>query len=295
MKLEELGERRAIDMIWDAIGKKVDYDDCAVIDDGKHYLLLTTDYVGEETHFPGNVNPRALGRFIAAVNLSDIAAMGGTPEFFMLSSFMPGDTHFDFAKELITGMRSMLERYDVEYLGGDFKKAKMIGFSGFAVGRVLKENILRRRGAKVGDGIFVTAPMGKNAASYYLWKAGLGDFEPVLKVEPRVREGKELAGKAHTCMDTSDGLIASMFQMQKINNLGFSIDLDSVPLHPLAIEVMEDLKISLKDILNFGGDYELVYTASSKILGYEIGEVVEGKIDYGGKGYESFGKVLDQT
>ena len=83
--------------------------------------------------------------------------------------------------------------------------------------------------------------------------------------------------------------------MQEINNLGFSIDLDSVPLHPLTIEVMEDLKISINNILNFGGDYELVYLASGKIFGYKIGKVVEEKIDYGGKGYESFGRVLDQA
>ena len=143
------------------------------------------------------MNPRVLGRFIAAVDLSDIAAMGGTPEFFMLSAFMPGDTRFDFAKELITGMQSLLERYHVTHLGGDFKKAKMIGFSEFAVGRVLKENILRRRGAKIGDGIFVTAPMGKNAAYYYLRKAGLGDFESVLNVEPAWMKEKNSLAK-HT-------------------------------------------------------------------------------------------------
>ncbi len=295
MNLKELGERAVIDEIWNALGEKVGYDDCAFIEQGSRYQLFTTDFVGEGTHFISDVAPYPLGEFIAGVNISDIVAMGGVPEFFMLSAFMPRDKNIDFIKGVINGIKHILDKYDMKYLGGDLKESSITGFAGFAIGHVEKNKIIRRVGASVGDKIFITSPLGKNAAYYYLWKEGLAEFEKVLEIEPRVKEGRALAGKAHTAMDTSDGLISALYQLQELNNLGFEVRFEDVPLHPKAEEVMEEFHISARVLLEFGGDYELLYTSSEHVLGYEIGEVVEEKINYGGKGYESFSKTLDQA
>ena len=294
MKLKELGERAVIDEIWSALGEKIDYDDCAFIEQGTRYQLFTTDFAGEGTHFISDVAPYTLGEFIAGANISDIAAMGGVPEFFMLSAFMPRDKDLDFIKGVVKGIKHMLDKYNIAYLGGDLKESTITGFAGFAIGHVEKNKIIRRAGASVGDKIFISSPLGKNAAHYYLWKEGLENFEKVLEIAPRVKEGRILAGKAHAGMDTSDGLISALYQLQELNNLGFKVRLDDVPLHPKAEEVMEEFHISARALLESGGDYELLYTSSEHILGYEIGEVVEKKLDYGGKGYESFSKTLDQ-
>ena len=293
MKLKDMGERKIIDEIWKNLGESVEYDDCAFVPDEDRYILFTTDFVGEGTHFIPDVNARILGEFIGAVNLSDIAAMGGIGDYFLLSSFIPGDVDFEFLKDVIRGLNSILNLYGIKYLGGDMKESTIIGFSGFVVGHVERDRILRRKGAEIGDVIAVTGPVGKNAAAYYLWKMNLMSFDEVLKIKPLLEEGRELAGKARIAMDTSDGLISSLVQLQRINGLGFKVDWESLPVHPLAMEVVEDYDISLFDLLNFGGEYQLLYSANRKIIGYEIGEVVKEIQEYGGKGYESFGQTLD--
>ncbi len=293
MKLGDLGERRLIDRIWEIIGRREEYDDAAVYDMGDNYLLLTADYIGEGTHFVSDVSFRSVGEFFASVNLSDIAAMGGAPKYFMAAMFFPRDFDVYNLEEFISGMNAILKKYYVEYRGGDLKESAKMGSVGIAIGYVEKNKILRRKGAKEGERIYVTGQLGRQGASYILWKMGRVDFDDVIKITPRIEYGKNLAGRASSCIDLSDGIIASAMQMQDVNSLGFKIDLENLPLHPLAVEVMEDYRIPIEKILNFGGEYELMYTSPTKIIGYEVGEVTREKMDYGGYGYESFGKILD--
>ncbi len=293
MKLGDIKERNAIDMIWEIYGKKEEYDDCAIVENGKDYLLFTTDFVGEGTHFLPSSDPTLVGKFMVDVNLSDIAAMGGVPDYFMASMFFPANKEEEYVGKIIKGLKNELGRFGVRYLGGDLKESKITGFSGFAIGHVNREKILRRKGSKKGEKIYLTGPLGEKGALYVLWKDGRAEFDEILKIEPRVEEGLKLSGNASACMDTSDGLFSVLREMQNANNLGFNVNIEDIPIHKIALEVAEDYKIKIEDLLRFGGEYELVYTASERILGYEIGEVVEEKIDYGGKGYESFGKALD--
>jgi thiamine-monophosphate kinase len=243
-----------------------------------------------------------IGRFFASINLSDIAAMGGIPQFFLSSMFFPKDFEFEKLSDLVKGMEEQLQKYGVTYLGGDLKESKIAGMSGIALGKVEKGKILRRRGAKIDEGVYITGALGKQAAGYYLWKNGHEDgWKYLLDVEPRILEGRELAGRASTCMDLSDGLWHTLEQMEKINNIGFKIDFDEIPIDHLAYEVSEDFGIPLEIlVLSFGGEYELFFTAQSRILGREIGRVAEeggvwkdGK-RIGGEGYAHFSKALDK-
>ncbi|NPA76068.1 MAG: thiamine-phosphate kinase [Euryarchaeota archaeon] len=292
VKLRNIGERKAIDAIWQVLGRKIEYDDCAFVLKGEKYELFTTDFVGEGSHFVPEVAPETLGEFIASVNLSDIAAMGGMPDYFLLSAFMPGDSEFEFLESVIKGLVRTLDRFGVRYLGGDLKESELRGFSGFAVGHVEKEKIMLRKGAKVGDTIALTGPLGGPGAAYLLWKRGRMEFDEILKIVPRIEEGRALAGRASTCMDTSDGIFSSLMQMQSINELGFDVDIENIPLHPLAREVIEDGLATVDSLLNFGGEYELLYTAPKLLTGYDIGAVTAEKREYG-KGYEHFSKILD--
>ncbi len=301
MKLSSIGERGIIDEIWRVIGENLEYDDCAVID-GDNFLLITTDFIGEGTHFMSDWDFFYVGKFLASINLSDIAAMGGVPEFFLASMFFPGNFEFENVKKIINGMMSVLNKYNVKYLGGDLKESGIAGMSGIAVGHVEKDKILRRKGAKIGDRIYITGMLGKQAAGYYLWKNGYEDgWKHLLDVKPRIDEGRKIAGRATSCMDISDGLMHTVQQMEKINSLGFRIDFESLPVHPLAYEVSEDFKIPLETlVLYFGGEYELFFTASSSSLGKEIGLVDkmggiwrEGK-RIEGEGYAHFSKALEK-
>jgi len=301
MKLSSLGEREIIDKIWKILGKDVEYDDCAIIDDVE-YILITTDFIGEGTHYMNDWDFFYIGKFFASINLSDIAAMGGIPKFFLASMFFPRDFKFEDLKRLIEGMKKQLEKYRVEYLGGDLKESKISGMSGIAIGTVEKDKILRRRGAKIDEGIYLTGSIGKQAAGYYLWKNGYEEgWKYLLDVEPKIEEGRKLAGRASSCMDLSDGLTHTVEQMEKLNNLGFRIDFESLPIDPLAYEVSEDFDIPIEILaLLFGGEYELLFTAPKPILGKEIGVVAnEGGIwrngkKLGGEGYAHFSKTLDK-
>ncbi len=293
MKLKNLKERAAIDKIWERYGEKIEYDDCAVVDNGKDFLLYTTDFVGEGTHFLPDSNPLLVGKFFVDVNLSDIAAMGGFADYFMASMFFSADVDFEYVENLVEGMKKELKKYGVKYLGGDFKESKITGFSGFAIGHVEREKIMRRKGAKIGDRIFVSGELGEKGALYYLWKKGLVEFDSLLNIQPRLEFGRKIAGQATTCMDSSDGLFSVLSELQSSNNLGFNVSLSSLPLHKRVVEVIEDYSVNMETLLGFGGEYELIYTSMHDLEGYEIGEVVKEKNNYGGHGYESFGKALD--
>ncbi len=304
MHLAELGERRIIDRIWETLGKREEYDDCVYVPRGDYYDLITTDFIGEGTHFMGEWDPRLIGSFFAAINLSDIAAMGGIPELFMASMFFPPDYPMENLEELVGGINSLLSQYHVEYRGGDLKESRIAGMSGIAIGRVERNKILKRRGARLGDGIYVTGALGKQAAGYYLWKHGFKEaYEHLLDVHPRIEEGRSLAGRATSCMDISDGLSSTITQLENINNLAFLVDFDEIPVHKLAYEVSEDYNIPLEHlVIDFGGEYELIYTSDAKILGKRIGEVSKGKggifrdgKKVGGRGYEHFSEVLDKV
>ncbi len=304
MKIGELGERSAIDRIWNIIGKSENYDDCVYIDQGGHYELITTDFIGEGTHFLSNWDARKVGKFFASVNLSDIAAMGGIPQIFMASMFFPKNLEVEFLDNFILGMMDILKEFNVDYRGGDLKESKIIGFTGIAIGHVEKDRIMRRDTIKKDDAVYVTGELGKQAAGYFLWKNGVGEgINYLLDIHPKINEGREISKFAEACMDLSDGL-ASAVKFMRNDFYGLKIDFDSLPIHKLAYEVSEDYKIPLELLATrFGGEYELVYTSPKKVVGKEIG-IVDKKENAGiwrgerkieGDGYAHFSKILDKT
>ena len=302
MKLSEMGERRIIDSVWKEFGQRIDYDDCSYILRDNIYELFTTDFIGEGTHFLRHWNAERIGRFFAAINLSDIAAMGGVPKLFMASMALPGDVEHNFLMDFVRGMKEMLNRFGVRYLGGDMKESGLLSFSGFAIGEVEEDKILLRRRVEGGQKVFLTGELGKQAAGYILWRSGREEgIEYLLDVNPRIEEGRGVAGVGTAAMDLSDGIFSAIKFMGN-EELGIRVDLDSLPISKLALEVSEDYGIPMEKILSFGGDYELIYTSHRGVVGKEVGEVVEkglsgiwrgGRRVKGGE-YAHFGKALDE-
>ncbi len=301
MQLKDMGERRAIDGIWKILKKKQAYDDCVYIKMGDLYQLYTVDFIGEGVHFMREWNPEKVGAFFASINLSDIAAMGGLPDLFMASMSFPQDLDWDYVESFVLGMNSILQGFGVPYYGGDFKESKSVGMSGFAVGHVEANRILRRNTVSKGERVFVTGELGKQAAGYFLWKNGHDEgIEYLLDVHPRIEEGRRISELGSACMDLSDGLLASVKFMGN-EKYGLGIYFDKIPIHKLAYEVSEDYGLPLEYLATmFGGEYELIYTAKRGVVGTEIGEVVERenagiwkenkKIE--GEGYAHFSQTL---
>jgi len=274
-KLSDLGERKAIQLM-SQILTKGDVavgigDDCAAIDLGKEYLLVTTDMISQKTHIPKEMTPFQIGWFIVAINLSDIAAKGGMPLGLVLSFGLPKETSEEFLTELTKGADACATTFDTHIIGGDMKEAGEITLCGTAFGVVKKDEFMPRRGAKIGDIVAVTGTLGKAGAGYFNLKNKMLDKDiskALLEPAPKFKEGRLLAEQkcVSSCMDLSDGLSSSLYQLSGLNNVGFEINQSKIPLSSEILQLQKkqsDLNI-FDFALHFGGDYELLVIIPEK-------------------------------
>ena len=273
-KLTDLGERKAIRLISnilydgdEAVGIG---DDCAALDFGEEYLLISTDMISKKTHVPKIMTPWQIGWFVVAINLSDVAAKGGRPLGLVLSLGLPGDTSELFLEKLIRGANACATTHGTSIIGGDTKENPSITICGTVFGTVKKDQFMSRRGAKPGDVIAVTGRLGKAGAGHYAMESNIKDpriLGGLLEPKPRINEGISLAGEkvVSSCMDISDGLSSSLYQLKELNNVGFEIERERIPLSQMLIKLAgenENLDV-YKYCLHFGGDYELLLTIPS--------------------------------
>lgn len=270
-RLAELGERAAIRRIESILSKKKNFhgigDDCAAIDMGNKYLLITTDMMFQRTHIPAQMTPFQIGWFLVAMNLSDLAAKGGIPLGVVCSFGLPKNTTESFLKALTKGADSCAVKFGTSIVGGDTKETDAITLCGTAFGAVKKGEFMPRIGARPGDVVAVTGTLGKAGAGYYALKQRRKEkklskylFEPV----PRLLEGRLLASyhSVTSSMDLSDGLSASLYQLQEANSVGFEIEKNALPLAPGLARLFRDNTENdpYSIALHFGGDYELLVT-----------------------------------
>ena len=273
-KLSDLGERNAIKRI-ETILSKGDAavgigDDCAAFTIGDEYLLVTTDMITQKTHIPAGMTPYQIGWFVVAINLSDIAAKGGRPLGLVLALGLPKNTSELFLTELMKGADACATHFDTSIVGGDTKENPDITICGTAFGMVKKDEFMPRKGAEIGDVVAVTGSLGKAGAGYLASKHYTRDtallkglFEPI----PRVREGRLLASLkiVSSCMDISDGLSSSLYQLMELNHVGFEIDSEKLPIASELLKLKDHLTIDMTECaVHFGGDYELLLTISSE-------------------------------
>jgi thiamine-monophosphate kinase len=273
--LSDLGERTAIQRIAAILTKGVNSsgigDDCAAIDLGKEYLLVTTDLMYQRTHIPAQMTPYQMGWFLVAINLSDIAAKGGTPLGLVLSFGLPKKTSELFLKELTKGADACAVTFGTTIVGGDTKETNEITLCGTAFGTVKKDEFMLRIGARPGDVVAVTGTLGRAGAGYYALKRRSSEKKlsrALLEPVPKLKEGRLLAQQrvVTSSMDLSDGLSASLYQLQELNTVGFEIKKNALPL---ALELCELCRKNhgidpYSLALHFGGDYELLVTISQQ-------------------------------
>ncbi len=274
-RLEDLGERAAIRQIQKMLAQGKNTlgigDDCAAIDLGNNYLLITTDMMSQRTHIPPQMTPYQVGWFLVAINLSDIAAKGGTPLGVVCSLGLPKKTTESFLKELIKGANTCAVHYNTTIVGGDTKETTEITLCATAFGIVKKNEYMPRTGAHPGDVVAVTGRVGNAGVGYYALKQNTREkkrSKAFLEPHPRLKEGRELA-QLHvvtSSMDLSDGLSASLYQLQEMNTVGFEIDKHALPLATgLDQGFQKTYKVDPFDVaLHFGGDYELLMTVPSQ-------------------------------
>ena len=263
-----LGEREAIKIIERLIKSDAVVgigDDCAAIDIGNRYLLVTTDMMVTKTHIPKGMGPYDIGWSIVAVNLSDIAAMGGKPLGVVTAIGITRGHPIEFLEQMVDGMNDCARRFNTSVVGGDTKEHEDLVLCGTALGEVDKSDILLRKGAKPGDLIAVTGSLGRAGAGFYSLKRNLGlkDAENALRRPwPRLKEGMALSASrlVTSCMDISDGLSSSIFEFSKVSGMTYEIDYARVPKASEVGMAFQDLERQKDLVLNFGDDYELLFT-----------------------------------
>jgi thiamine-monophosphate kinase len=247
-------------------------DDAALLRPPAGQLLaVTSDLLVSGVHFLPDIEPRSLGHKALAVNLSDLAAMGAEPAWFLLNLVLPEvDAHW--LERFCGGMFDLARAYNVQLVGGDTSCGPLaIGIE--AHGFVPESAALRRSGAKTGDRIYVTGTLGDAAVAlrHRLGKQRLSEDDFTAVVErldrpiPRVREGMALRGLARSAIDISDGLVADLGHILELSHVGARIFLDKIPVSPVCRAHIK--KFGWEVALAIGDDYELCFTVPPQNIG----------------------------
>ncbi len=233
-------------------------DDCSSIKINHNLLyLITTDMLVEGTHFELKKNtPRKIGKKSIACSISDIAAMGCSAKYAVVSICFPLKTKTRFAKELFLGMKEEADEYNIKIIGGDIVKGKkMLAINVAMFGKNDGLKPVTRSGAKVDDAIMVTGTLGGSILRKHI------------SFRPRLKEGLILNKKfsINSMIDVSDGLVADLNHLLEESGAGASLYEDKIPISADAKKLARKTGLSvLYHALHDGEDYELLFTLSNK-------------------------------
>jgi len=247
-------------------------DDCAVINagDGRDWLV-STDALLENVHFRREwCDLKTLGRKMLAVNLSDIAAMGGAPRFYTVALGLPGDMISGPAGELYDGMRQRASDVDVIMIGGDtVLSPNGIYVSITVIGETPHGRSILRSGAAAGDAVYVTGLPGQAATGLFCVEKNFSGerfrryTERFLDPSPRIAEGRWLknSGMVTSMIDVSDGMLADLSHIADESGVGFVIESGEIPMDSGFGKIASELKRDPMELACIGGeDYELLFT-----------------------------------
>lgn len=232
-------------------------DDCAVIPLGHKDVVASVDTFSGPTHFPQGTPPRLMGRMATAAALSDLAAAGADALGVLVGYGLPPEMPVDDARELAEGILSTLEEHGGELLGGDTKPRDPLALSVTAIGTAPPGKAMTRSGARPGDVLVTTGPLGGAAAALARIEQGMDPAEatPLLDPTPRIRVGRRWRDTGVRCaVDLSDGLAEAAAVIAEASEVRVEVQASDVPLHPWA----QDREDGLDGALGIGGDYELV-------------------------------------
>ena len=297
-------EHRLIELIKQITAEKLIGDDCAVLPGNR---LVSSDMLVEGKHFLlPQTSMEDLGWKAMAVNISDIAAMGGEPQFALVNIAMPSRFSDEDFQRLFQSMQDCARQFGTRIIGGDLTGSESLVISITILGQARGDRSLMRGSALPGDVLIVTGDFGASAlglelirrslkekgsldepgsqdrASHYLWKRHC-------RPSPRVKEAQELLEISQAeaaCMDSSDGLADALLQIAASSKVSIIVDAEKIPLALETISKAQDLSCSALELALYGGeDYELVATVRqsqwellSKGGSFKaIGTVVSGK------------------
>ncbi|NNC82201.1 MAG: thiamine-phosphate kinase [Flavobacteriales bacterium] len=288
-ELSELGEFGLIDHLTKGIAAhqgntiKGIGDDAAVIDAGEDFLLVSTDMLMEGVHFDLSYTPlKHLGYKSVVVNLSDIYAMNGRPEQVTISLAVSNRFSVEALEELYEGIRLAAQIYDVDIVGGDTTTSIAgLAISVTAIGRVNKEKVVYRSGAKDKELLVVSGNLGASYMGLQILEREKAVFEAAPGAQPDL-SGNDYILERHlkpearkdiidmldelditptSMIDISDGLASEVIHLTRASGLGAAIYEEKIPLHENTISCAQQFDLQPTTCaLNGGEDYELLFT-----------------------------------
>ncbi|MET0988126.1 MAG: thiamine-phosphate kinase [Steroidobacteraceae bacterium] len=251
-----------------------------------HDLVAAVDTIVEGVHFPVGTSAYDIGYRALAVNLSDLAAMGSKPAWCTLALSLPKASE-EWMEGFARGFFDLATAHQCELVGGDTVRGPLV-ITVQVMGTVEAGNALRRSGANVGDGIFVTRMTGEAAAGLSLLQSPRTPtastqhlIDRFLHPTPRVASGRALRTHATAAMDVSDGLVIDLQRLCAASRVAAELDLQTKMLSTSMRELF-DQPTAWRFALSGGDDYELLYTMPSQQMSYgaqhgvRIGTIVAG-------------------
>jgi thiamine-monophosphate kinase len=260
--------RRARELFSPRIG-----DDAAVVPVENGILVFTTDMLVEDVDFTRAIALRFIARKSLAVNLSDLAAMGAAPSYALLALAMPSWA-LEQAEEMLVAYAEAARQYGIEIIGGDLSRGEKLTISVTAIGRVVTRPLLRG-GARAGDRIYLSRPiggsgaglalLGKDAAAYEHREFVESAIRRHIDPEPELALGQALAQipEITSCIDVSDGLSTDLHHLCDASGCGAEIEKERIPVFQELQMYGRDLGIHVRDVVLHGGEeYALLFTSS---------------------------------
>jgi thiamine-monophosphate kinase len=251
-----MDDRALVRAIRAIIGTDATDDDCAVIDDGMNYLVMSTDMLHETTDFPGGMTDYECGWMAAAVTLSDVASMGAYPIALVMAV---GVDRAERVEEITRGADACCRAYGCRLMGGDLDAHAECTLVSTGLGRVSRDCLVRRRGAQPGDIVAVTGTPGQAQAGLDGYSA---HWQALVTPRPGVFEGQHLGRAGATAMmDVSDGLAISLHDLAEASNVRLDVEAAAIP-RPKGVPDEDAARYALFG----GGDFGLLFTCPADLF-----------------------------
>ncbi len=249
-------------------------DDAAVLRLGhNHFQVISTDAFSEGSHFLSPVHrPEDVGYKALARSVSDLAAVGAVPSFFLLNLSLPRKYAGEWLKRFLRGMASASRRFSIRLIGGDTTrpfKHPLFSANLTVLGVTAGYPPVLRSGARPGDSIYLTGKAGSAQVGLELVRRNFGKakwsakyMQRHLRPEPRLQFGEWLARQrlATAMIDTSDGLSSDLRNLCIASAVGARVDWDLLPKAPIPHQMKIGAQAAQKISLHGGDDYELLFT-----------------------------------